>query len=100
MAGYKRTISDLEKRLAAAESNQRCNRRHYDGDDENDGPPNLLEQAEMKEQLSAYNSEVEMLRRRDLEREAELNRLRDLVRSISNGNGADGVSLPFPLKNI
>ena len=98
MAGYKRTISDLEKRLAEAESKQQCNRRHYDGDDENDSPPNLLERAEMKEQLSAYKSELEMLRRRDLERESELNRLRDLVRSISNGNGADGVSLSFPLK--
>jgi hypothetical protein len=48
----------------------------------------------MKEQLSANESELEMLRRRDIEREAELNRLRDLVRSISNGNVADGVSSP------
>jgi chromosome segregation ATPase len=36
-----------------------------------------------------------MLRRRDIDREAELNRLRDLVRSISNGNVADGVSPPI-----
>jgi hypothetical protein len=48
----------------------------------------------MKEQLSAKESELEMLRRRDTDREAELNRLRDLVRSISNGNVADGVSSP------
>jgi len=96
IAGYKRTISDLEKRIAEAESKQ-CNRRHYDDDDDSD-TPNLLERAEMKEQLSAYESELEMPGRRDLERESELNRLRDLVRSISNGNVADGVSLPFSPK--
>ena len=40
-----------------------------------------------------------MLRRRDLERESELSRLRELVRSISNGSVADGVSrLPFSPK--
>ena len=40
-----------------------------------------------------------MLRRRDLERESELSRLRELVRSISNGSIADGVSrLPFSPK--
>jgi len=50
----------------------------------------------MKEQLSAYESELDILRRRDLEREGELTRLRDLVRSISNGNVADGVRLPLP----
>jgi chromosome segregation ATPase len=94
IAGYKRTISELEKRIAEAEANQQCNRRHVD-DEEN---PTLLERANMKEQLSAYESELDMLRRRDLEREAEVNRLRDLVRSISNGNVADGVSLHFSPK--
>lgn len=98
IAGYKRTISDLEKRLVEAETKQHCNRRHYDEEDDSDNAPNLLERAEMKEQLSAYESELDMLRRRDLERESELNRLRDLVRSISNGNVADGVSLPFSPK--
>jgi len=50
----------------------------------------------MKEQLSAYESELTSLRRRDSERESELTRLRELVRNISNGNVADGVSrLPF-----
>src|SRR5271168_4963105 len=89
MAGYKRTISDLEKRLVEAE--KPCTKRHLEDHEDN---PSLLAQAELKEQLSAYESEIEMLRRRDSEREAELNRLRELVRSISNGNVADGVSRP------
>ena len=93
IAGYKRTITDLEKRIAEAEAKQQCNRRHLD--DEEDDHPTLLERANMKEQLSAYESELTILRRRDSERESELSRLRDLVRSISNGNIADGVSLHF-----
>ena len=96
IAGYKRTITDLEKRLAEAEAKQQCTRRHLD--EEGDDYPSLLERANMKEQLAAYESELAILRRRDSERESELSRLRDLVRSISNGNVADGVSLPFPPK--
>src|SRR5579859_6801285 len=96
MAGYKRTISEQEKRIAELEANSKCTRRHYDDDDDDEGNVTLLERANLKEQLSAYESELEILRRRDLERESELTRLRDLVRSISNGNVADGVStLPF-----
>lgn len=95
IAGYKRTITDLEKRLAEAEAKQQCTRRHLDEEDDH---PTLLERANMKEQLSAYESELAILRRRDSERESELSRLRDLVRSISNGNVADGVSLLFSLK--
>jgi hypothetical protein len=91
IAGYKRTISDLEKRLAEAEAKQTCTRRHYD---DNPDTSDLFDRANMKEQLSANESELEMLRRRDIEREDELNRLRDLVRSISNGNVADGVRPP------
>jgi chromosome segregation ATPase len=91
IAGYKRTITDFEKRIAEAESRQQCTRRHV-GDEEDDYPT-LLERANAKEQLSAYESELAMLRRRDSERESELSRLRDLVRSISNGSVAEGVSL-------
>lgn len=98
MAGYKRTITDLEKRLAEAEAKQQCNRRHIEDEDVDN--PALLERANMKEQLSAYESELDMLRRRDLERESELSRLRDLVRSISNGNVADGVGLHFLRKYV
>lgn len=102
IAGYKRTIAEQEKRIAEAEANAKCNRRHYDHDDDDDDAhheenPTLLERANMKEQLSAYESELDILRRRDLEREGELTRLRDLVRSISNGNVADGVPPPSPL---
>lgn len=89
IAGYKRTITESEKRLAEAEAKSTtCNRRHLDDEDE----PDLLERANMKEQLSAYESELAMLRRRDRERESELARLRDLVRNISDGNVADGVT--------
>ena len=91
ITGYKRTITDLEKRLAESETKATtCNRRHLDDDEES---PDLLAQANLKEQLSAYESELEMLRRRDLERESEISRLRDLVRNISDGNLADSVTL-------
>ena len=99
VAGYKRTITEQEKRIAEIEAHSKCNRRHLDDEDDDEENPTLLERANMKEQLSSYESELSMLRRRDLEREGELSRLRDLVRSISNGNVADGVStLPFSPK--
>ena len=67
IAGYKRTITDLEKRLAEAEARQQCTRRHLDEEDDN---ASLLEKADMKEQLSGYESELAILRRRDSERES------------------------------
>jgi hypothetical protein len=96
MAGYKRTISDLEKRLAESEQKP-CTRRHAD-DSDDESEPNILARANAKEQLSAYETEMALLRRRDGERESEIARLRDLVRSISNGNAAEGVRLPFSPK--
>jgi hypothetical protein len=92
IAGYKRTITEQEKRIAeAVESAKPCTRPHYD-----DTPTTtLLDRANAKEQLAAYEDELDMLRRRDAEREAEMSRLRDLVRSISNGEVADGVSPPY-----
>jgi hypothetical protein len=66
-----------------------CKRRHLDDDEE---APDLLERANMKEQLSAYESELDMHRRRDQERESEVSRLRELVRNISDGNVADSVT--------
>jgi hypothetical protein len=89
MTANKRTITDLEKRLAQAETQSHCNRKHIDENEDNSA---LFERANMKEQLLAYESELESLKRRDGDRDLELNRLRDLVRSISNGNIADEVS--------
>jgi predicted nucleic acid-binding Zn-ribbon protein len=85
IAGYKRTITDLEKKVAEVDVS--CQRRHVD----DQSPKDVLEQATLKEQLSATESELAILRRRDNERESELSRLRDLVRGISNGNIADSV---------
>lgn len=96
IAGYKRTISELEKRLSDSEQKP-CTRRHAD-DSDDESEPNVLARANAKEQLSAYETEIALLRRRDGERESEIARLRDLVRSISNGNAAEGVHLPFSPK--